>query len=356
VTTAARSSPVRVVVRADASVALGAGHVMRCLTLACAMRGRGWEVVFASRALAGNLLAFIASEGFAVRALAAEAPGDEAAQASEVVAALGGERVDALVVDHYDLAARFAGPFQAGGAKVLVVDDLANRVHACDVLLDQNLVEGFERRYEGLVPPGATLLLGPRHVLLREEFATQAIARGGPVPRLLLSFGGTDPSNVTEAVLGALRTFVWAPWEADVVIGQTNPHRARIEAIVAEDPRLVLHVQTARMAALMAQADLMVGAGGSTHWERCALGLPAIVVSLAENQRPTTACVAARGACVDLGPSEDVDRERFAREILALLGDRERLRAMGERAATLVPCEGGVARVVDALSAKVCGP
>jgi UDP-2,4-diacetamido-2,4,6-trideoxy-beta-L-altropyranose hydrolase len=191
-------------------------------------------------------------------------------------------------------------------------------------------------------------------VLLREEFATQAIDRGGPVPRLLLSFGGTDPSNVTEEVLGALRMFVWAPWEADVVIGQTNPHRARIEAIVAEEPRVALHVQTARMASLMARADLMVGAGGSTHWERCALGLPAVVVSLAENQTATTACVAARGACVDLGPAAAVDRERFAREILALLGDRERLRAMGEQASRLVPREGGVERVVDALSAKVC--
>ncbi len=341
----------RVIVRADASVATGAGHVMRCLTLARALRSRAFEVSFVSRGHEGNLNHIVSQAGFFVHELGPSAPNDEAEEVARTV----GRPFEVLVVDHYALGAPFTRPFIERGVKVLVIDDLANRVHACHWLLDQNLVEGFERRYDGLVPPQASQMLGPRFALLREEFASQRVVRGGPVAKLLLSFGGTDPQDVTTRTIDALRTFVWAPWEADVVIGETNPHRAAVEDLCRLDARLRLHVQTSRMAALMGEADLMVGAGGSTHWERCALGLPAVVVSLAENQRPTTAYLASLGACVDLGDAATVTTERIAREVMALLGDRSRLAELALAAARLVPKEGGVSRVVEEISSKVCG-
>lgn len=261
-----------VAVRVDASTQIGAGHLMRCLTLANAIHARSGHVTFLCRELPDSLAPLIAAQGHElVRLSDSEAPG--------------ARQFDWLVVDHYQLDAAWESRARAVAKRIFVIDDLADRPHDCDVLLDQNLYTDGELRYSGRVPPACRLLLGPRYALLRAEFGRLRAGvrpRTGKVGRLLVFFGGGDAGNQTTTALEALSR-IDAPRNVDVVIGAEHPHRGPIEKLCAARG-YQLHVQTSRMAELMAAADLAVGAGGSATWERCCLGLPSLVVSVAANQ------------------------------------------------------------------------
>ena len=168
-----------------------------------------------------------------------------------------------------------------------VIDDIADRRHDCDILLDQNIQHDQGGAYAGKVPEHCELLLGPRFALLREEFRAhreRVRPRTGPVARLLIFLGGVDAENYTGRVLDAYTNFGLAGVHVDVVIGTQHPQRARLEAECRERG-FVCHVQTAHMAELMAAADLAIGAGGSATWERCCLGVPTLALCVAENQR-----------------------------------------------------------------------
>lgn len=293
-----------VLIRADASSTIGSGHVMRCLSLAAALRARGAKVHFASRELPGNLLGYIADRGCIVHALLAPQAsfdgGDLAHSAwagvslqqdvddtSAVLQAIGG--VDALVVDHYAFDARWQRQLRPWARRIAVIDDLADRVHDADLLLDQGLVADAERRYVGLVPLTCIRLLGPDYAMLRDEFAAARL-RAQPrlqLGRLLVFLGGVDAGDHTSLVLDALQQSALRGCEVDVVVGGANPQAARIRERCAQTPQLHFHHAVSNMAELMLAADLSVGAGGSTTWERACLGLPSLILVLADNQRPS---------------------------------------------------------------------
>jgi UDP-2,4-diacetamido-2,4,6-trideoxy-beta-L-altropyranose hydrolase len=355
-----------VLVRADASLAMGSGHVMRCLTLADALRARGAEVHFASRALQGHLNAQIRDRGHALHALsepreafvprrdlahAAWLEVDEARDLAETQALLG--RIggaDLLVVDHYGLDARWESAVRARSGRIFVIDDLADREHDADWLLDQNLVAGMQERYDRLVGERCIKLVGPRYALLRPEFAQQRSAlraRDGVVRRLLVSLGGMDADNVTLRVLDALASLSARALAVDVVAGAANPHAALLRQSCARHERWRFHHSTGRMAELMAEADLALGAGGATTWERACLGLPALILVLGENQRETALAMSAAG-CAEAMQAEETITERLASAISGLLAAPERLREMARRNLELV--DGlGVGRVLGAL-------
>jgi UDP-2,4-diacetamido-2,4,6-trideoxy-beta-L-altropyranose hydrolase len=289
----------KVAVRADASPAIGTGHVMRCLSLADGLRREGASVSFVSRSLPGHLAALVTRRGHEVLDLGGDArgpagdlphsgwlPTTQAADAADTVRALGAARWDWLVVDHYALDARWETALRATAPRLFVIDDLADRAHDCDVLLDQNLHADAAQRYSGRVPPGSDLLLGPQFALLRSEFRSTraaAAARAGDVRRVLVSFGGGDAANDTGMAIEALATTLPAVTQVDVVIGADHPQGDAIQQACARHGYRC-HVQTDRMAELMATADLAIGAGGVTTWERCCVGLPAVVVAAAGNQ------------------------------------------------------------------------
>jgi UDP-2,4-diacetamido-2,4,6-trideoxy-beta-L-altropyranose hydrolase len=296
----------KVVFRTDASLQIGTGHVMRCLTLADTLAEHGTDCLFICRAHEGNLIDLIRTRGHNAHALPVEAAQPESAaalthaswlgatQAQDAAACasiLAAHRPDWLVVDHYALDTRWERALAPHYRKLMVIDDLADRPHACDLLLDQTF--GREAAdYRPLVPANCRLLCGSQYALLRPAFAAlrpySLQRRAQPVVReLLITLGGVDKDNVTLQVLQALRS---CPLPADcritVVMGTTAPwlEEVRTQALTMPWPTRVL-VGISDMAQLMADSDLAIGAAGSTSWERCCLGLPTLMLVLADNQR-----------------------------------------------------------------------
>jgi UDP-2,4-diacetamido-2,4,6-trideoxy-beta-L-altropyranose hydrolase len=291
-----------VFLRADASLAIGTGHLMRCLTLANGLLGHGAHTTFVCRHIPQNLQEALQALGHACIKLPAHADLPigtsyelahgawlgvaQNVDAQDTLAAIGAQPCDWLIVDHYALDASWERTLRRCTSRILAIDDLADRQHDCDLLLDQNLYADARSRYLGKLPVHCHQLLGPRYALLRPEFArarSKLRPRDGVVRRILLFFGGMDAADMTSHAMSELVQLGCHDIEVDVVIGANHPSR---DAIAEKCHFLgwACHVQTQDMAKLMAAADLAIGAGGSATWERCCLGLPCITATVAANQ------------------------------------------------------------------------
>ena len=315
----------RVVIRTDASVTIGHGHVVRCLTLASALRQRGASVTFVCREHAGHLCDLIEHNAFSVSRLvdfpicaparaesALSSTEDWQADASQTRDAVeaAGTRPDWLIVDHYGLDHRWVAALRTSVHRVLVVDDLADRIHDCDALLDQNLVARMYTRYLGKVPQNCSLMLGPRYALLHPSYAAyreRVSPRKGPIRRVLVSFGGTDSGALTALALNSLRHLKPGNITIDAALTRTSRHAPEVLASAAAHENIHLHYNLPTLAPLMAQADLAIGAGGTTSWERLCLGLPSLVVTMADNQRAVTAELNRRGLVRWVGHKDQID-------------------------------------------------
>lgn len=337
----------QVLIRADASPALGAGHVLRCLALARGLREAGAGVAFACRELPAGLRRTLAGEGFAVHGLdLSEAAGWEAD--AERTGALSGGRPDWLVVDHYRLDARWQARLRPCVGRIMVIDDLADRPHDCDLLLDQNHFPDPQARYRDRAPARCRRLLGPRYALLRPEFraARRLPPRDGPVRRILVFCGGGAGAGLTRRVAVALAGR--GDYELDVVASGGPEDLEATAALCRGLPGARCHPPPADMAALLAGADLAVGAGGVSTWERCCLGLPAVVLSVAPNQEPVARALAEAGAHLYLGPHEQAP-PAVLEAAVALLAANPPLRGLLSRRAAAL-CDGrGVERVLAAM-------
>ena len=334
----------RIVVRLDSSVRIGTGHLVRCLTLAEALRQDGVSVSFACRPLPGNMMTLIEARGHALRTLPGDDPRDpveqllpdwekDAAAMAELLNGIG--MVDWLIVDHYGLDYRWERKIRPFVRRIMVIDDLANRRHECDLLLDQNYYLDADTRYAKLIPESTQTLLGPRYALLRPEFETfrhRARGRNGLVKTILVLLGGTDPANVTEKAIRAMQSAREVKPDFQVVVGGSNPHRKQIEAICREDPRFHYQCQAENMAELMTKADLTLGAGGATTWERCFLGLPSIIVATAPNQIRTTQDLAANGVCWFLGRAHDLTEAQLVASVTHAIRNPGTLKTMSAKA------------------------
>ena len=317
-----------VAIRVDSSEQIGSGHLMRCLTLAERLRNDGAVVHFICRELSGNLNHLVREQGFSLHILprhtdhpaltgyAAWLTVPQEVDAEETRTILRQiQPVERLIVDSYALDAVWEQKLRPLVREIFVIDDLANRPHDCDVLLDQNYYREMRHRYDGLVPPACKLLLGPSHALLREEFyaAREKIGvRDGVLRRILVFYGGSDVTRETEKAIRALVELQLPSVAVDVVVGGSNPRRASIENLCAAYDFLHYHCQVSNMAELMAHADLCLGAGGTTTWERCFLGLPAIVTAVAENQIQICEDCAEAGYICYLGRWDEVRQEDIA--------------------------------------------
>ena len=336
----------RAAFRVDASSAVGGGHVSRCLVLADAFRRRGVLSTFVSRNDPGHAADWLARRGYETIFLP-PSPLSPSADADATAKCLPPD-ASVLVVDHYALGAEFESALRPRFKTILAVDDLA-RPHACDLLLDQNLLPGFESRYLGIVPPACRTLLGPSFALLDPSFAALApsVAVRSALRHLLLFFGGADAAGLTRR---ALRELAPLSIPGDVVVGASNPRRAEIESLCSLDPsRWTLHVQTDRMADLVARADFALGAGGCSHWERCLLGLPAAVVAVADNQLPATREIASRGACLFLGETAALAPGDLRRAVESFAADPDALSAMSRAARAILPNGYGADRAANAI-------
>lgn len=333
----------RILFVVDAGPSVGGGHAMRSLTLARALEAQGATCVFVGPPAVSELL----------DAFAPETP---RIPAEDLAAAAVREAFDAIVFDHYGLSEPDHRAM-AQGRPVLVIDDLANRPLGADIVLDS----GPERRagdYLGLTSETTRLLLGPAYAPVRPEFAAlrePALAwRGEPVQRVLVSMGLTDVGGVTARIVERLRHRV-QDIGIDVVLGGQSPSLPGLAKVARRDPRLMLHVDTPHMARLTAEADIGVGAAGSATWERCVLGLPSLMVVLADNQRAAARAMAEREAAlvVDIAAA-DFDAA-FDRALMRLLRDAELRRKLA--AASSEVCDGlGAGRTAEALLNLIAAP
>ncbi|SFR85298.1 UDP-2,4-diacetamido-2,4,6-trideoxy-beta-L-altropyranose hydrolase [Marinobacter daqiaonensis] len=353
--------------RADASVDIGSGHVMRCLTLADELKRQGADCHFIMRPLPGALTALVESRGHRVERLPelddrlapepsdAEGPAhshwlagswrQDAADTGTVVERL---KPDWLVVDHYGIEARWERVLKAGCARLMAIDDLADRAHDCDLLLDQNLGREPED-YRRWVPANCQLMTGPSFALLRPEFRawrdrSLARRRGSSEPlELLINLGGVDRENLTGHLLARLSTCpIPAHTRITVVMGQSAPRVDEVKSRARQMPWITdVRVGVSNMAEIMAHSDLAIGAAGGTSWERCCLGLPALLVVMADNQRAGANALAERGAALLLGDSW-ADATLLCRGLGQAL---EQAETLSSRAASV--CDGaGAQRVV----------
>ena len=326
--------------RVDSSFAIGTGHVMRCLALAEMLKEAGCAVYFAMRAGPEDLCDEVEHKGFPVLRLVYEGPVVQKIDAKRTIEMIRKQlpSLDWCIVDHYELDRCWEENVKAYVGRMMVIDDLANRPHQCDLLLDQNYYRQAQQRYHSLVPPSCRLLLGPQYMLLRPEFYEAkkfSQLRNGQVKRILLFFGGSDPTNETEKALHAFRELDGLDVEVDVVVGKANSNRVRVEPFCRE-MGFHYHCQIGYLAELMAKADFSLGAGGVSMWERCFLGLPSAVTIVAENQRRSTEDAAAYGAVWNIGWHADVKSADYADIIDRAMASREELKHMSRKALELV--------------------
>jgi UDP-2,4-diacetamido-2,4,6-trideoxy-beta-L-altropyranose hydrolase len=349
----------KVAFRVDASPKIGTGHFMRCLTVADALRQRGAEIRFVSRRLPDYLLhmlklqahEFAPLEGSADQKCGRDLPHAEwletsqAQDASDTTHALSGHSWDWLVVDHYALDGRWETLLRRSVKRIAVIDDIADRQHDCDLLLDQNFHRDPAERYRGKVPAQCELLLGPRYALLREEFPSIRASvkpRAGDVQRILVFFGGVDANNYTGYAIEATAALGISGLQVDVVVGKCHPQREQI-ASQCQRHGFACHVQTPRMAELIAAADLAIGAGGTAIWERCCLGLPALVLCVADNQGDQIA--AAAGAGLLYAPDRKHGGDAWMQRHAAALVENPSLREAISRTSMQTVDGRGVGRV-----------
>jgi len=300
----------KIVVRADASLTMGSGHIMRCLTLADRLQQQGHDISFICRQHDGHLADLIGQKGFAVQLLAKSENADfveqhahnewlgasESDDFSECKPILQALKPDWLIIDHYAIGKNWEQQAKRllPNLKILAIDDLADRTHDCEILLDQNFGRKNED-YQPLVPSDCQQLLGTRYTLLRDEFANwraMSLNRRKSVQlpnNILVNLGGVDNDNVTLKILQSLNTFVQQSTQSfnvTVVMGKTAPHIESVQRFAKHASfACAVLVNVTNMAQLMANADLAIGAAGSTTWERCCLGLPMVLLVLADNQQ-----------------------------------------------------------------------
>ncbi len=312
-----------IVFRVDSGAHIGSGHVIRCLTLAQVLAGRGRRVEFVCAELPGNLIHRIEQCGFGVRRLAS-GPVDSTSRsqrqdAAATLAVTTDLAIDWIVLDHYMLSARWEAMVASRTRELMVIEDLDGRAHHCDVLLDQNWYSTeLALRYAGRVDAKCRLCLGPRFALLQPEYAQlRALVPSGrdAVRRVLVFFGNSDPTNETGKVLEALAEPQFGSLAVDAVLGSNHPDPSAIRASAAQLPAATLHTEMPTLAGLMLRADLVIGAGGSTTWERLCLGLPALVTTLAPNQEPIARNLDEAGYVRWLGRAGEMQAPDYVRAI-----------------------------------------
>jgi UDP-2,4-diacetamido-2,4,6-trideoxy-beta-L-altropyranose hydrolase len=310
--------------RVDASDRVGTGHVIRCLTLANTLREAGAEIIFSCRDYPGNLIELVRKHEIKTIVLPTEGVEDARASidfcvwdeshqlqdAQETISGLGGVRPEWIVVDHYALDHIWESQVRNHCGRLMVIDDLADRAHNCDCLLDQNLYTDAGKRYLGMLPGECIEMLEPKYALLQPEYSElhkKSMPRNGHVKNVLIYFGGADPDNLTGQCLDVLSHIGAKGLNFHVVIGASNVRRNELIELASEIEGAVVHEKLDSLAQLMVMADLAIGASGATTWERCCLGLPSVVISTGGNQKLVAKELHDRGFIKWMGHADSVN-------------------------------------------------
>ena len=339
-----------VVFRVDSSIQIGAGHVMRCLTLAEELKKIA-NVQFICRKRKGSLIKIIKSKGFSVFELdgavlnknidklsivdwLGTTQEQDARDCTQILKKI---KPDWLIVDHYGIDKYWQTNLKKYYKKLLVIDDLANREHDCDLLLDQNFYKDKDSRYEELVFRKCKMLLGPDYALLRKEFLTKHTnLRDNGLNKILVYFGGSDIKNNTIKVLQAIHSCKLAKVSVEVVIGPDSPFKQDILNFSSKMKNATCFGFVENIADMMSNADLYIGSAGTTTWERCCMGLPSIVIAIAENQVKPMEQMELAGMAFFLGNEKNVTVGDILRVLNNIIDSPSVLMQMSNRNLKLV--------------------
>ncbi len=325
---------------------------MRCLTLASALARQSANVAFVCRELPDKLHRLVEQSGFAVhlmRPFDAPEPADHEltdARRSQAVLAREKITVDWLVVDHYGLGAAWETRMRPLTKQLLVIDDLANRQHRCDMLVDDNLVRQFQKRYDTLVSKSCIKLLGPNFLLVRSDFennATAAQTRGKDIKDILITMGGSDSLNMTSWILGSLLSCdLPKPLEITVVAGPSFAHFEEVERMAQSSREHCVSVvqNVTDMAKLMRRTDLAISAGGQTCYELILSAVPTLVLAANTSQHEIMQELHRLGAIAYLGLFSPVLDQSFCLAFTELLHDSAKRRRMIETGSQLIDSRG----------------
>ncbi len=316
------------VFRVDTSAKIGSGHLIRCLTLAKLLKKKGFICKFVCRDHKDNLIEKIKIENFDVTILHNFEGSEERLSsnkkdsiysnwlgaswhldADQTINTLDKNKIDWLIVDHYGIDIKWEQKLRPHTRKIMVIDDLADRNHDCDLLLDQNLIKEFNTRYQKLLPNYCKTLLGPSYALLQPEYEIlrkKAFSRTGPAKNILVYFGEGDQYNLTESTLSAFIKLNREDVNLDVVISSRNSKKESVYKLAKKNKKISIYSNLTTLAPLILKADLAFGASGSTSWERCCLGLPSIVITVADNQKPIATELNKKGLIHLLGHYDEI--------------------------------------------------
>lgn len=333
---------------------MGSGHVMRCLTLAAELKKNGSDITFISRAHEGNLNALISDKGIKVVELFTTDSytasggnvhiGDytewlgvtQEQDACESINALGKIIPDWLIIDHYALDESWEKALRPYIKKIFVIDDLANRKHDCDFLLDQNYVIKNDDRYANMVSQDCILFLGPQYALLQKDYNLSKKRIRTKVKRLLIFFGGYDNHSLSLKTLKCILKMKLSNISVDIVISLKDKSLNDMKKISKDHSNIFFHHGLTSLANLIYKSDLAVGTGGISLWERCLLGLPAIVTTVSENQIESSKSLSEVGAINLLGHVDDFSNENFTSALKKLIENEKELSLMSKNALKLM--------------------
>lgn len=350
----------KVVFRVDASYHIGTGHVIRCLNLARELRERRCECAFICRPLEGNLVSRITDEGFEAVCLPGYQFEEEAGSRTEMYGDLWlgapweidlqqtidliEDVPDWIVVDHYGIDHQWEAGISGSACKLMIIDDLANRKHKADILVDQNWYgENTEKRYSGLTSDKCETLLGPSFAMLDHAFRkarSNAIPRRGSVNNILIFFGGSDNCNLTTRAIHALNEGLLKKLHVTAVLGSNHSAFDDVNSLGLKRGNVSVVRGLPDLSQVMMSSDLMIGAGGITNWERCCLGLPSIIVSTAENQIEVNEALAFSNLINYLGRAEELATDDIVSMVNHSIDNPDRLIEQSKSMMQMVNGEG----------------
>ena len=329
-------------IRVDSSTKIGYGHFMRCMALADTLQ-KNFEINFITRSLEGSLISYIQKKGFGIfRFYSNSEKINEKNDAQKTISLIkkhsGPKNI--LIVDNYQLSKKWETDVKPFVHKLIVIDDLSNRLHNCDLLIDQNLHTKVNGLYKGLIPSNCVKLIGPKFSMIRKEFRMMRKSvkpRTFPIKKILVSFGGSDIKNQTLVALNSIKKMN-GKINVDVVVGKANKCKKTLKIFCNKNKHFTYHEQIDNIADLMLSSDLSIGSSGSTTWERCCLGLPAIVSISSNDQRDIANSLSRKKCIINLGDVKKLKESSYINVITNL--KKNDLRNMSKNSMSLVDGNG----------------
>ena len=302
-------------IRVDSSSEIGIGHMMRCLTLAQELKNNFDKIIFLTQKDSGNFIGTIMKNEFEV--IFIPTTNNDPNIIKNLITAYS-ENKNFLLIDHYDIDTNFESSLKNIFERIFVIDDLANRKHDCDLLIDQNYYRDLNQRYEKLIQNGTIALLGPKYAIIRPEFRTinkKVIKKNSQIKKILVSFGGSDPTNECKKVLDALCSIENSKFEIVVVAGIYNHKFEQLKKLYEKYSNIKIYSHVNDLSRLMLNSDLFIGAGGTTTWERFYMGLPSIVTIISDDQKESIEFLSDMGHIINLGLAKNVTSKTYAQTL-----------------------------------------